>query len=79
MTLVKAGIIQFNHTTGKYHLPQLEEILTAYSVNSEKPYSLQIDKSGNMAILSQADKKSEGATTISLGSRVQENSKRGES
>jgi|GEM_PF-3714323 len=60
-------------------MPQLEEILTAYSVNSEKIYSLEIDKSGDMTILSQADLPSEGATTIPLGSRVQENSKRGES
>lgn len=79
MTLVKSGVIQFDHTTGKYHLPQLEEILTAYSVNSEEIYSLHITKTGDMTILSQADKPSEGASTIPLGSRVQENSKRGES
>ncbi len=79
MTLVKAGIIRFDHTTGKYHLPQLKEILAAYSVNSGKTYVLEIDSRGNMAILSQADTISEGATTIPLGSRVQANSKRGES
>ena len=82
MTLVKAGVIQFDHKRGKYHLPQLEEILAAYSVNSEKIYSLQITKTGDMTILSQADELQfalEGATTILLGSRVQENSKRGES
>lgn len=79
MSLVRAGVIQFNHETGKYHLPQLEEILAAYSVNSEKTYVLEIDRLGNMAILSQADKPSEGATTIPLGSRVQVNSKRGDS
>ena len=79
MTLVQSGVIQFDHTTGKYHLPQLEEILTAYSVNSEKIYSLQITKTGDMTILSQADIPSEGATTIPLGSKVQENLKRGES
>ena len=79
MTLVKAGVIQFDHKRGKYHLPQLEEILAAYSVNSGKPYVLEIDRLGNMAILSQADRPSEGATTIPLGSRVQENSKYGES
>jgi hypothetical protein len=70
MTLVKSKVIQFDHTTGKYHLPQLEEILTAYSVNSEEIYSLQITKTGDMTILSQADQQSEGATTIPLGSRV---------
>ena len=60
-------------------MPHLEEILNAYSVNSEKTYSLQISKSGDMAILNQADEPSEGATTILLRSRVQEDSKRGES
>ena len=63
-------------------MPQLEEILAAYSVNSEKTYVLEIDRLGNMAILSQANSRqngSEGATTIPLGSRVQENSKCGES
>lgn len=70
MTLVKSGVIQFDHTTGKYQLPQLEEILTAYSVNSEEICSLQIAKTGDMTILSQADSPSEGATTIPLGSRV---------
>ena len=95
MSLVKAGIIKFNHETEKYYLPQLEEILAAYSVNSEEPYVLEIDERpcaretrkgtrefdslGNMAILSQADPRSEGATTIELSSRVQANSKRGES
>ncbi|MEM8718298.1 MAG: HNH endonuclease [Cyanobacteria bacterium P01_G01_bin.39] len=94
MTLVKAGVIRFDHDQGKYHLPQLGEILAAYSVNSGKTYVLEIDSLGNMAILSQADQESskllednssfsssfsEGATTIPLGSRVQENSKRGES
>ena len=99
MTLVRAGVIQFDHTTGKYHLPHLEEILDAYSVNSEETCVLKIDNLGNMAILSQADSRSngsplpskvgercpeasfasEGATTILLGSRVQEDSKRGES
>lgn len=82
MSLVKAGIIKFNHETEKYYLPQLEEILAAYSVNSEEPYVLEIDGElrgtwfrlqnrhvdslGNMAILSQADPRSEGATTINL-------------
>ena len=81
MTLVKAGVIQFNHETGKYFMPHLKEILNEYSENSEKPYVLEIDSLGNMAILSRADadKVSEGATTIPLGSRVQENSKHGES
>lgn len=79
MSLVKAGIIQFNHLTGKYYLPHLEEILSAYSVNSGKTYVLEIDNLGNMAILSQADKPSEGATTIVLSSRVQANSKCGDS
>lgn len=64
-------------------MPQLEEILAAYSVNSGKPYVLEIDRLGNMAILSQADMRvslpSEGATTIPLGSRVQANSKSGDS
>lgn len=60
----------FNHEIGKYHMPQLEEILAAYSVKSGETYVLEIDKFGNMAILSQADKPSEGATTIPLGSRV---------
>ena len=75
-------------------MPQLEEILAAYSVNSGKTYVLEIDLLGNMAILSQADMRtvemfeasstiasllSEGATTIPLGSRVQANSKSGDS
>ncbi|MGK7937763.1 MAG: hypothetical protein AB4206_18515, partial [Xenococcaceae cyanobacterium] len=75
-------------------MPRLEEILNEYSVNSEEAYSLSIKKNGDMVILSQAeitedtgleeassprDVRSEGATTISLESRVQENSKRGES
>lgn len=72
-------VLRYIGKRGKYHLPQLEEILAAYSVNSEETYSLQINKNGDMAILSQADKLSEGATTIPLGSRVQENSKRGKS
>ena len=94
MILVKAGIIQFDHETEKYIMPRLEEILNEYSVNSEEAYSLSIKKNGDMVILSQAeitedtgleasssprDVRSEGATTISLESRVQENSKRGES
>ena len=85
---------QFNHQTGKCYVPQLEEILAAYSVNSGKTYVLEIDLLGNMAILSQADMRtvemfeasstiasllSEGATTIPLGSRVQANSKSGDS
>ena len=70
MTLVKSGVIQFDHEQGKYHLPHLKEILDAYSVNSGETYILEIDKLGNMAILSQADKVSEGATTIPLGSRA---------
>ena len=53
MSLVKAGIIQFNHQTGEYHLPHLKEILNEYSVNSEETYVLEIDSLGNMAILSQ--------------------------
>ena len=79
MTLVKARIIQFDHSTGKYCLPQLEEILAAYSVNSGETYVLEIDNLGNMAILSQAEQCSEGASTIPLGSRVQANSKSGDS
>ncbi|MGL6340384.1 MAG: hypothetical protein ACRC80_14750 [Waterburya sp.] len=79
MTLVKAGVIQFCHKTGKYHLPHLEEILNVYSVNSGEAYVLEIDKLGNMAILSQADIPLEGATTIDLSSRVQANSKSGDS
>ena len=78
MTLVKSGVIQFDHTR-KHHLPHLEEILDAYSVNSEETCVLEIDNLGNMAILNQADEQSEGATTIHLRSRVQEDSKRGES
>ena len=61
MTLVKAGIIQFDHKIGKYHLPQLKEILAAYSANSEETYVLEINDLGNMAILSQADS---GATLL---------------
>lgn len=79
MRLVQAGIIHFNPLTEKYTMPHLEEILDAYSVNSGDTYSLSVDRTGNMAILSQAEQPSEGATTILLGSRVQENSKRGES
>ncbi len=86
MILVKSGVIRFDHEQGKYHLPHLEEILDAYSVNSGETYVLEIDgrkcrgflglfhsrvdKLGNMAILSQADRPSEGATTIPLGSRA---------
>lgn len=78
MQLVKSGVIQFDHSSGLYHMPHLEEILDAYRVNSGEPYVLAIDKSGDMAILSQADSESisEGATTIPLGSRGQEVSKR---
>lgn len=78
MNLVKKGIIQFDHSTGTYQMPHLEEILDAYRVNSGKPYVLEIKKSGDMAILSQAEvlETSEGATTIPLGSRDQEISKR---
>ena len=126
MSLVKAGIIQFSHETGEYHLPHLKEILNEYSVNSEETYVLELDdinaasrrlvpmnvnSLGNMAILSQAESHdhgsslqskvsercleasdnrrlanplcglfaSEGATTIDLSSRVQADSKRGES
>lgn len=78
MSLVRAGIIQFDHDSASYHMPHLEEILNAYSVNSGETYVLQIDSLGNMAILSRAES-SEGATTIDLSSRVQENSKHGES
>ncbi len=70
MQLVQAGIIQFDILTEKYTMPHLEEILDAYSVNSGETYSLSVDKAENMAILSQADSPSEGATTIPLGSRV---------
>ena len=70
MQLVQAGIIQFDILTEKYTMPHLEEILNAYSVNSGETYSLSVDKAENMAILSQADSPSEGATTIPLGSRV---------
>lgn len=78
MELVKAGIIQFDHLSRKYFMPHLEEILNAYRVNSGKTYVLQIDQSGNMAILSQAEleKDSEGATTIPLRSSGQETAKR---
>lgn len=78
MQLVKAGVIQFDHSSGLYHMPHLEEILDAYRVNSGEPCVLVIEKSGDMAILSQADSEtiSEGATTIPLGSRGQETSKR---
>lgn len=69
MKLVQAGIIQFDHKIGQYIMPQLEVILAAYSVNSGEPYVLEIDSLGNMAILSQAENYSEGATTIPLGSR----------
>jgi len=58
-------------------MPHLEEILGEYRVNSGEPYVLSIQESGNMAILSQAESEgSEGATTIPLGSRSQEASKR---
>lgn len=50
-------------------MPHLEEISNAYSVNSEEIYSLQITKTGDMTILSQADKLSEGATTIDLSKK----------
>lgn len=71
--LVKKGVIQFDHNKGTYYMPHLEEILDAYSVNSEEPYVLDIE---NMAILSQGDAKSQGATTIPLGSRHEVVSKR---
>ena len=57
-------------------MPQLEEILAVYSVNSGEPYVLDIE---NMAILSQAAAEAEGATVIPLGSRYQVVSKRAES
>lgn len=70
MMLVQKGVIQFDKNSNKYYLPHLEEILDAYSVNSGETYVLEINKLGDMAILSQADPRSEGATTIPLGSRV---------
>jgi hypothetical protein len=81
MQLVQAGIIQFNHETAQYTMPDQEEIFDLYSVNSEDTYSLVIPKGNDLdkAILSQAEQYSEGATTIPLGSRAQESSKRGES
>lgn len=34
--------IQFDRSTGQYYLPQLEEILAVYSVNSGETYVLEI-------------------------------------
>lgn len=62
--LVEAGIIKFNSETGEYSMPVLEEILKLYSVKSGETYVLDVE---NMAILSQAKAKLEGATTIPLG------------
>jgi hypothetical protein len=80
MLLVEKGVIQFDKNKG-YHLPCLEEILGLYSVNSGKPYVLELKPSGDMAILSQAEAEntSEGATTIPLGSSTQARAKRGAS
>ena len=78
LQLVKSGVIQFDPDTKTHFVPHLEEILNVYCVNSGEPYVLSIEKSGDMAILSQAESinVSEGATTIPLGSRDQEISKR---
>lgn len=70
MKLVQAGIIRFDRESNTYFMPHLEEILDAYSVNSGETYVLEIKPSRDMAILSQADRRSEGATTIPLGSRT---------
>ena len=73
MILVANGVIQFDRKTNRYRMPHLKEILDAYRVNSGETYVLDIE---NMAILSQANLRSEGATTIPLGSRDQVISKR---
>lgn len=58
-------------------MPHLEEILSAYSVNSGKPYVLQTNSLGDMEILSQAEVKTlEGATIIPLGSKTKDSPKR---
>jgi hypothetical protein len=90
-TLIKQYILYFCRSTGEYYLPHLKEILDAYRVNSEETYVLDITDNlsfrgflgssvlENMAILSQAETISEGATTIQLGSKTEDGLKRTDS
>jgi hypothetical protein len=54
MHLVKMGIIQFDHSTGKYYIPCQDELFNKFPVVSRVPCFLAIEKTGQMRIVSQS-------------------------